>query len=331
MSSGWTPAPGPMWSGSPPLNKKMAANEARALARLKTNLRRRAQIIEGVRAFFRGRDYLEVETPVRVPAIAPEPNIVPFRSEDRFLATSPELHMKRLLAAGYPRLFQISRCFRRGERGRWHNPEFTMLEWYRAGAGYMDIIDEVEELIVSIAAGLSLGSRPVYQGNEIDITRPWPKTTVRDAFIKAAGWDPVVAPDPARFDKDLVDRVLPGMASDRPAVLMDYPAGMASLAGLKAADPSVAERAEAFIGGLELANAYSELTDPTEQAERFRQAMAEIKREGQPLTPVPERFLESLSNLLPCGGVALGIDRLVMLFCDAASIDEVMAFTEETA
>ena len=118
----------------------MAADERRSLARLASNLRRRALIIEGIRAFFRGQDFLEVETPVRVPAIAPEPHIVPFRSEDWFLSTSPELHMKRLLAAGYERLFQLSRCFRQGERGRWHNPEFTMLEWYRAGADYLDII-----------------------------------------------------------------------------------------------------------------------------------------------------------------------------------------------
>ncbi len=310
---------------------KMAADERRSLARLGTNLRRRAVIIDSIREFFRGRDFLEVETPVRVPAVAPEPNIVPFKSGAWFLATSPELHMKRLLAAGYPRLFQVSRCFRHGERGRWHNPEFTMLEWYRAGAGYLDIIYEVEELVAQIAAGLGLGSRLVYQGSEIDISRPWPRLTVREAFVKAAGWDPVTAPDPARFDKDLIDRVLPGLAPDRPMVLADYPAGLASLARLKAADPAVAERAEAFIGGLELANAYSELADPAEQAERFRQAIEEIRREGQPLTPMPERFLASLPYLPACGGVALGVDRLVMLFCDAASIDEVMAFTEETA
>ena len=309
----------------------MAADERRYLARIAPNLRRREQIIEGVRAFFRGRDFLEVETPIRVPAIAPEPNIVPFRSGDWFLATSPELHMKRLLAAGYPRLFQLSRCFRHGERGRWHNPEFTMLEWYRAGANYLDIIAEVEELVTSVATGLNLGSRLVYQGHEIGIARPWPRITVRDAFVTAAGWDPVADLDPARFDKDLVERVLPGMSPGRPTVLMEYPAGMASLARLKAADPAVAERAEVFIGGLELANAYSELTDPAEQAERFLVAMEEIRREGQPLTPVPERFLESLPHLPACGGVALGIDRLVMLFCDAASIDEVMAFTADTA
>jgi lysyl-tRNA synthetase class 2 len=308
----------------------MASDERRSLARLMENLRRRALIIAAVRDFFRGRDYLEVETPVRVPAIAPEPYIEPFRSEDWFLATSPELHMKRLLAAGYPRLFQVSRCFRRGERGRWHNPEFTMLEWYRAGAGYLDIIAEVQELVAAVAAELGLGGRLTYQGCEIDITRPWPVKTIREAFVEAAGWDPVAAPDAVRFDKDLVDRVLPALAPDRPAVLADYPAAMASLARLKPADPAVAERAEVFIGGLELVNAYSELTDPAEQTARFHEAVEEIRREGRQSTPISERFLACLPYLPECGGVALGVDRLVMLCCDAASIDEVMAFTADT-
>jgi lysyl-tRNA synthetase class 2 len=309
----------------------MAADERRPLARLGLNLRRRALIVDSIRAFFRGRDFLEVETPLRVPAIAPEPHIVPFQSEDWWLATSPELHMKRLLAAGYSRLFQIARCFRRGERGRWHNPEFTMLEWYRAGAGYHDIITEVEDLVAAVAAGLGLGARLKYRGHEIDITRPWPVTTVREAFVRLAGWDPVSAPEPARFDTDFVTRVLPGLAPGRPAVLADYPAAMASLARLKPDDPAVAERAEVFIGGLELANVYGELTDAAELAERFRRAVEEIRRQGRPAPPMPERFLESLPHLPACGGVALGIDRLVMLCCDAASIDEVMAFNEETA
>jgi lysyl-tRNA synthetase class 2 len=308
----------------------MAPDERPSLARLGPNLRRRARIIDSTRAFFRERDFLEVETPLRVPALAPEPYIVPFRSEDRWLATSPELHMKRLLAAGYPRLFQFSRCFRRGERGRWHNPEFTMLEWYRAGADYNGIIADTEDLVAAVAADLGLGDRLDYRGASIDITRPWPATTVREAFVKSAGWDPVADPDAARFDVDLVDRVLPALSPDRPAVLRDYPAGMAALARLKEDDRAVAERAEVFIGGLELANIYSELNDAAEQAERFRQAVAEIRREGRPAPPRSERFLECLPHLPGCGGAALGVDRLVMLYCDAASIDEVMAFTEDT-
>ncbi|OGO43339.1 MAG: EF-P lysine aminoacylase GenX, partial [Chloroflexi bacterium RBG_16_58_8] len=264
-------------------------------------------------------------------AIAPEPYIAPFRSEDCFLATSPELHMKRLLAAGYPRVFQFSRCFRQGERGRWHNPEFTMLEWYRAGADYTVIILDIEQLIATVAFELGFNATLKYRGQDIDITPPWPRTTVRDAFVRDAGWDPAAVQDPDRFDTDFVAKVLPGFAPDRPTVLIDYPAALASLARLKPGDASVSERAEVFIGGLELANAYSELADAREQEGRFREAIAQIRREGRDPTDMPRRFLESLPHLPECGGVALGIDRLVMLLCDAASIDDVMAFTSDTA
>src|SRR4030042_997426 len=133
------------------------------LARLQSNLRRRALIYEHIRTFFKGQDFLEVETPIRAPAIAPEEFITPFKSEDWFLSTSPELHMKRLLAAGYQRIFQFSHCFRQGERGRLHNPEFIMLEWYRAGAGYNEIIEDTERMIMKIAAGLGLKSKIGYR------------------------------------------------------------------------------------------------------------------------------------------------------------------------
>jgi lysyl-tRNA synthetase class 2 len=309
----------------------MVNEDGRRLARLRPNLRRRAIIIDYIRSFFKEQDFLEVETPVRVPAPAPEPHIIPFESGEWFLATSPELHMKRMLASGYEKLFQFSHCFRRGERGRWHNPEFTMLEWYRAGADYNRIIDDVQCLVTTLADKLSLKNVIRYDGRDIDIRPPWPKVTVRDAFLGAAGWDPVAVDDPARFDMDLVSMVQPSFDPHRPTVLKDYPAALASLARLKLGDSSVAERAEVFIGGLELANAYSELADPGEQARRFREAIEQIRREQEREAPLPQRFMESLAGMPACGGVALGIDRLMMLFCDASSIDEVMAFTEDNA
>jgi lysyl-tRNA synthetase class 2 len=309
----------------------MAEDEHRRLARLVPNLRRRAQIYEFIRAFFKERDFLEVETPIRAPAIAPEPFIVPFQSEDWFLAASPELHMKRLLAAGYKKLFQFSHCFRKGERGRWHNPEFIMLEWYRTGADYLGIIHDTEQLIASIANKLGLKNTIKYQGQKIDISLPWPRLTVRDAYIKSAGWDPVAENDPVRFDMDFVSKVLPAFSPDRPTVLIDYPTPQASLARLKPANPLVAERAEVFIGGLELANAYSELVDAREQEKRFREAIEEIRRERGQDMPLPDSFIKAVTRLPECGGIALGIDRLVMLFCDAASIDDVMPFTIDTA
>jgi lysyl-tRNA synthetase class 2 len=306
-------------------------DENQRLARLQPNLRRRALILEYIRAFFKAKDFLEVETPVRAPAVAPEEFIVPFRSEDWYLAASPELHMKRLLAAGYDRIFQFSHCFRKGERGRWHNPEFLMLEWYRAGADYNGIILDIEEMVTTVAVRLGFQNTIEYQGRVIDIKRPWPRLTVREAFLGAAGWDPVAVDDPPRFDTDFITRVLPAFSPRRPTVLLDYPAAMASLARLKPGDPAVAERAEVFIGGLELANVYSELTDAKEQKARFRKSAAKIKTErGRPV-PLPEKFLEAVPRLPPCGGVALGIDRLVALFCNADSIDDVMAFNADNA
>jgi lysyl-tRNA synthetase class 2 len=305
----------------------MAEDEPKCLARLLPNLKRRALILEFIRAFFKKQGFLEVDTPIRVPAIAPEPFIVPSQSEDWFLAASPELHMKRLLAAGYDRIFQFSHCFRKNERGRWHNPEFTMLEWYRQGADYLKIIQDTERLVLTVAKKLGLKKTIKYLGQEIDISLPWPRITVSDAYIAAAGWDPVVENDPLKFDMDFVAKVLPALSPNRPAVLMDYPASQASLARLKPDNPLIAERAEVFIGGLELANAYSELVDAKEQASRFREAIEQIRRERGQTMPMPEKFLEAVAHLPECGGIALGIDRLVMLFCDAAAIDDVIPFT----
>ena len=309
----------------------MAESGPERLARLRTSLERRALIYEHIRAFFKERDFLEVETPVLSPAIAPEEFITPFTSEDWFLAASPELHMKRLLAAGYERIFQFSHSFRKGERGRLHNPEFIILEWYRAGAGYNEIIEDTERMIMKIAAGLGLKNKITYRGNVIDIRPPWPRLTVKDAYLKAAGWDPVAEPDPLRFDTDFVLKVLPAFSPRRPTVLIEYPAPVASLARLNPDNRLVAERAEVFIGGLELANAYSELTDPAEQEKRFLEAIEKIRKERGYTMPLPRKFLDALPRLPRCGGVALGVDRLVMLFCNAASIDDVMAFTDEEA
>jgi elongation factor P--(R)-beta-lysine ligase len=308
----------------------MADDERQRLGLLKVNLQRRALVCESIRTFFNRRGYFEVETPVRVPVVAPEPQIVPFASEGWFLSTSPELHMKRLLAAGYDRIFQISRCFRRGERGRWHNPEFTMLEWYRAGADYRQIVDEIEQLVVTVAGRFRTGRRVTYQGREIDLRQPWPRITVREAFLRDAGWDPVIQNDEVRFDTDLVTRVVPAFPADRPTVLTDYPAAMASLARLKPDASGVAERAEVFIAGLELANVYTELTDRVEQERRFREAVEQINRERGQTAAMPQKFIDALPDMPACGGVALGVDRLVMLVCDAASVDEVMPFTSDT-
>ena len=309
----------------------MQDEEIRHLAGLEANLKRRALIFKITRRFFDEQGFLEVETPLRSPAIAPEKEIVPFNAEGWFLSTSPELYMKRLLAAGYQNLYQISHSFRKGERGKLHNPEFTMLEWYRAGGEYQTMIEDTAQLVNTIAHGLGFGDSIKYQGKTIDLALPWGGITVKEAYKQLAGWDPGSDPDPVRFDTDMVTKVIPNFNAHRPTVIMDYPAPMASLARLKQSEAGVAERAEIFIGGLEIANAYSELIDRKEQTARFMKEIEEIQRVQKREAPLPERFLESMERLPISGGIALGMDRLTMLFCNAASIDEVMPFTTDNA
>jgi len=300
-------------------------HERPRLVRIRPYLERRALVIQLIRDFFVGQGFLEIDTPVRVAEVAPEEHITPFGSDGWSLSTSPELHMKRLLAAGYERLFQIARCFRKGEAGRHHNPEFAMLEWYRAGGDYQQMVRDTEGLTLSVAERLGLGAEIEFKGERIELRAPWRRVTVRDAFREAAGWDPVATPDLLRFDVDLATRVIPSLDTTRPVVLDGYPAAMASLARLKPDDPVVAERAEVFIGGLEIANAYSELNDPREQRARFQVEVERIREQGREAS-LPRRFLEAIETLPPCGGIALGVDRLVMLMCGTDAIQDVIAF-----
>src|SRR5512137_1675676 len=228
----------------------MSRAETLRLKQIKANLERRTLTLDSIRAFFKKESFLEVETPLLVPQAAPEQFIHPFAVNGWFLSTSPEMHMKRLLAADYGSVVQFTHCFRKGERGQLHNPEFTMLELYRVDADYLGIIEDTEKLVLAVAGDLGLGSTICYQGREIDLSRPWPRTTVSKAFRKSADWDPVLRHDPERFDLDLVDKVVPGFSGNRPTVLMDYPAANASMAKFKPGDKKVAERAEVFFGGL---------------------------------------------------------------------------------
>jgi len=288
------------------------------------DLHKRSTLLKGVRAFFYEQDFMEVETPIRIPAPALETHIDAPPSGRGWLRTSPELQIKRLLVAGCERVFEMGACFRESECGQRHNPEFTMLEWYRLQADYLDILRDTEQLVQAV-----LPTPLMYQGVWIDLSSPWTRITVREAFLKWAGWDPVLNWDANRFDEDLVAKVEPALPKDRPCVLIDYPAPAAALARLKPHDPAVAERWEVYIGGLELANAYTELCDPVAQRERFRLAAEERQRLGKTVYPIDEAFLSALEEgLPPCGGIALGIDRLVMLACDADDIAKVRAFCQ---
>jgi elongation factor P--(R)-beta-lysine ligase len=294
---------------------------------LSKNLIRRAEILQLIRGFFRAHGFLEVETPIRIPVPLPEAHIDLIGSEGWVLQPSPEICMKPLVAAGCERIFQICKCFRKGERGRRHLPEMTLLEWYAAAETYSDLMTRTEQLILHIAAGLGLGRELMYQGARIDLVPPWPRLTVAEAFRRYASLPANAALAQGRFDELMGMEIEPRLGAERPVFIHDYPAACGSLARLKPGDPSVAERFELYIGGLELCNGFSELTDPVEQRRRFEAELEIKRRRGQPVHGLPQRFLEALSAMPPCAGNALGVDRLVMLLADAASIDEVVAFT----
>ena len=274
------------------------------------------------------RGFAEVETPVRLTAPALELHIDAEPSGDHWLRTSPELHMKRLLAGGMEQIFQLGPCFRRGERGDRHHPEYTMLEWYRARADYTDILADTKALIAHCAQAVLGRTDLSYRGQAIQLLPRWERVTVAEAFQRWAGWNPAEHWDAERFDLDLVEKVEPNLPRECPVVLAEYPAPAAALARRKPADPRVAERWELYIGGLELANAYSELTDPVEQRARFEACAAARRALGKDVYPVDEAFLAALTHMPPSGGIALGVDRLAMLFADADRLDDVMAFRE---
>jgi lysyl-tRNA synthetase class 2 len=301
------------------------------LAALEPRLRQRARIFSAIRTEFEENGFWEVQTPVRIPYPAPEFHIDPEPSRDHFLTTSPELQMKRLLAAGYANLFQISPCFRLGERGKNHLPEFTMLEWYRTDASIVELMEDCQSIIKAAATAIQTFPIIERQGKYINLTPPWKKLDVSEAFEKFAGWKPGPSPNQEMFDRDLVSKVEPSLPLNEPVFLTGYPASMASLARLNPNDPSKAERFELYAGGLELANGFTELTDPNEQRMRFeaeRKARADAKKN---VWPIDEKFLNALElGLKPCAGIAMGLDRLVMLLTGAPTIDDVVTFTDET-
>lgn len=293
-----------------------------ALSRKRQILIERAQIIQSIRSFFIDRGYLEVETPHRIPANAPEPHIDAIASGTCALHTSPELAMKRMLAAGYEQLFQICRVWREGERGQFHLPEFTLLEWYRGGIDYNALMNECMELLFVLLPEGKLDR----EGRTIDLTMPWQKLTITEAFTQYASMDLNQALASDCFEEILTGEVEPHLGKEKPTFLTEYPSSLAALARSKRGEPQVAERFELYIDGLELANAFSELTDAEEQRRRFEKDEELRRTAGKTPYPLPEKFLAELENMPEAAGIALGLDRLIMLITEAEKIDDVVAF-----
>jgi lysyl-tRNA synthetase class 2 len=237
--------------------------------------------------------------------------------------------MKRLLAAGYPKIFQICKCFRKEERGKRHLEEFTMLEWYEAEATYHDLMKHCENLFRFISERMSLDDGIRYKGRRIDILPPWERLSVADAFLRYSSLTMDAAIQADKFDEIIAFDIEPNLGLDKPVFMYDYPAITCPLAAPRPDQPHLAQRFELYINGLELCNGFTELTDPDEQRRRFTEELARREKSGEDVYPMPEKFLDDLHLMPEAAGNALGLDRLIMLFADAESIDEVVAFTPE--
>jgi lysyl-tRNA synthetase class 2 len=324
-------------------------------------LEKRGRILGAARSFFADRGFVEVDTPALQVSPGLEPHLRAFATELhdpqqgqatlRYLHTSPEFAMKKLLVAGMPRIWQLAHVFRDGERSATHHPEFSMLEWYRVGASYRDLMEECAAL-VRVCQHAAGAQTLTWRGLTADATGEWQRISVAEAFQKHCGLDLLAtAPDPLHPDTDrlaaaassigisphpgddwemlffriFLDRIEPQLGRGAPTILYDYPLSMGALARGRPDDPRLAERFEVYICGLELANGFGELTDAAEQRARFLADQARKQQLYGQTYPIDEDFLDALKSGLPaCAGIALGFDRLVMLATGAEDIEQVL-------
>ncbi len=322
-------------------------------------IKRRAHIIRHIRRFFDSRGFLEVETPQLVKLPGQEPYLYPFKTSIQhkdggrrpaFLITSPEYHMRKLICGGLEKIYQLTSSFRdHEERSPFHNPEFRILEWYRVNANYMDIANDLQKLLYYLCLTLTGGSKIRYKNYSIDLAPPFDYLSVeesfkkyldldlsllmadRDGFIKAAsgkGYELDSGEDwETTFYKLFLSHVEPKLGIDKPTILYDYPASMASLSKLKEGDEKWAERFELYLGGVEIANAFSELTDWSVQLKRLEEEKNLRAAMGRDVYDIDSSFIEALKYGMPeCGGIALGVDRLVMVMLNKNGLEDVMLF-----
>jgi len=317
--------------------------------------RARASILRAVREFLDGRGYLEVETPVLQPlygGAAARPFVTHHNALDRklYLRIAVELYLKRLIVGGLDRVYEVAKTFRNEGIDRFHNPEFTMLEFYQAFADYEDMMGVTQDLLLHVLRSIHGTTKLTFDGKEIDFTPPWPRLTFKDAAAKALGVARVpdseeelralartagLSIDPAFtygkvLDEIISERAQSGMIS--PVFLIDHPRDISPLAKPKRGDPTVVERFELMVAGMEVANAFSEQNDPAEQRQAFEAQLEQRKRGDDEAQLLDEDYLRALElGMPPTGGVGIGVDRLVMLLTDSRSIRDVVLFPQMRA
>ncbi|TWX70842.1 elongation factor P--(R)-beta-lysine ligase [Colwellia demingiae] len=315
------------------------------------NAQKRAAVLQQIRQFFAERKVIEVETPalsqgtvtdVYLDALSCNYDFLADspagHSTELFLQTSPEFHMKRLLASGYGCIFQIAKAFRHEESGKNHNPEFTMLEWYRIGFDQFDLMSEVADLLQVVLGG-NKALFTSYQDIFLKTVSVDPLTASFDELVevlnqheKAADWLIEMNDADLLLQFIFTEIIEPSIGINEPQFIYDFPIAQASLAKISSEDPLVAQRFECYFKGIELVNGFNELTDANEQQVRFEEDNAKRAAQGLPVKPIDKNFIAALSHGLPqCSGVALGIDRLVMLALDIKKISEVQSFSIERA
>ncbi|MBP5674556.1 MAG: methyltransferase domain-containing protein [Victivallales bacterium] len=292
------------------------ATNTAGLRKMRHNLEIRAKLLRCVRDFFDSHGFMETQTPVRLPAPALEDYIDAEPSGNQWLRTSPELHMKRLLAAGYERIYQLGPCFRMGEYGSRHLPEFQMLEWYRLRAGWRVVQEDAVNLVRHCVRMATGGEVCKFRGQTIDFGVKWEEITVEDAFRKYADMDLDEAIANGMFEEILCEKVEPHLGNGQPTFLTEYPLACSGLSQAIAGRPNRVERWEVYVAGLELGNACTELVDPDEQLRRFK-ATAQLRaNEHREVYPIDEAFMSAIRDGIPgAAGVAIGFDRLVMIVC----------------
>jgi lysyl-tRNA synthetase class 2 len=314
-------------------------------------LEARAAIEKAVRVYFDDEGFVEVTTPVAVPHPNLDPNVYPVpltvkdfqgRSNVLWLHTSPELSMKKLLAMGSGNIYQVGPVFRDGERTKKHRCEFSMLEWYRTHGDYEEAMRDTIRVFRAACRAVSGEEMVVYQGTHYDLAEPWDELTMAEVFYKYAGvgsWDPVELQEALEeagcsvgrdstirdlFFQLYMERVEPFLGIERPLIVRDYPDFLGTMARPRPDDPNVLERFEVYIGGMELANGYSELTDPVELEKRMIEVLGDLENGGMRGLSVDGEFLEAVKNIPPCAGVSVGMDRLAMIVLDADDISQVV-------